>query len=183
MRRPEVPEVSRRVVLVGMMGSGKSTIGRLLAERTGWPFLDNDALLEGATGLTARDLLATRGEGALRKAEADALRLGLAEPAPVIVAAAAGTIEDEQLRRTLRENGTVVWLRADPHTLAGRARGAAHRPWLGGDAEKWMSDTDARRATIYQEVADLTIDTTGRRPAAVADDILSWLRARSNRAT
>ncbi len=161
-----------------MMGSGKSTVGRLLAAQTGWPFLDNDMLVERATGLTARDLLATRGEGDLRKAEAHALLLGLAEPGPCIVAAAAGTVEDETLRARLRESARVVWLRADPHTLTERASGAAHRPWLGRDAEHWMAETADHRSPLYEQVADLIVDTDNGDPAHSAREILDGLRSR-----
>jgi shikimate kinase len=151
-----------------MMGSGKSTIGRLLAAATGWPFVDNDLLLERATGLTARELLGTRGEGALRAAEAAALVAGLAEPPPHIVAVAAGTIEDARLRQRLRDAATVVWLRADSAALAVRAADADHRPWLDTDAQKWLGDTAAKRAALYESVAKLVVDTDVHSPEEAA---------------
>src|SRR5687767_8380329 len=102
--RPGFAGKGHRVVLVGMMGSGKTTIGRLLAERTGWPYFDNDELLGRGFKMTARGL-ATKGEPGLRQAESDALRLGLECEPPCIVGAAAGTILDAENRRRLRKSG------------------------------------------------------------------------------
>ena len=159
-----------------MMGSGKTTVGRLLAERTGWPFHDNDALLERATGQTALELLATRDEAALRAAETDALWIGLDQSAPCIVAAAAGTITDPANRELLAEP-LVVWLESAPHLLAWRARGGAHRPWLETDPVNWMRAALAERAALYRSVADLRVDCSGNSPPAVASEILDWLSA------
>lgn len=153
---------------MGMMGSGKSTIGRLLAARKGWPFLDNDVLVERATGSSARDLLATHGEIELRAAEAAALELGVSRPAPCIVAVAAGTIEDPRLRGLLKREATVVWLRAAPHTLSNRASGAAPRPWLSGAAEQWLTETADRRAGLYAEIANLIVETDAMSPGETA---------------
>jgi shikimate kinase len=171
------PEWAVRVVLVGMMGSGKSTIGRLLAGQTGWPYHDNDALVERATGVDARELLASRGEAALREAESAALALGLNQPPPCIVATAAGTVVDAANRAKLAK-ARVVWLRARPETLARRARGAPHRPWLDADAAGWMRTTLGERAPLYQSVADLVVDTDRWKPDDVAADIINWLRGR-----
>lgn len=166
-----------RLALIGMMGSGKSTVGQLLAQRTGWPYHDNDELLEGARGLSARELLAAGGEGMLRGAEADALNLALVQPEPCIVSAGAGTILAPDSRVRLAAAAIVVWLRADPLTLATRAAGAEHRPWLEQDqAQSWMRDNVAARTPLYESVADLVVDTAGRAPADVADDIVAWLR-------
>ena len=164
-----------RVVLIGMMGSGKTTIGLLLAERLGWPYHDNDALLTLLRGETAQELLVEGGAERLRSGEADALRLGLAQPTPCIIGAPAGTIIDAQTRAALARESLVVWLAAGPRTLARRARGAAHRPWLGGDAEAWMTQTLAERAPLYESVADLTVNTERRRPAAIAAEIAAWV--------
>jgi shikimate kinase len=158
-----------------MMGAGKSTVARELAGLTGWPYYDNDELLRRATGVTARDLLATRGESELRAAEAAALELGLSQPAPYIVAVAAGTIEDERLRRLLNLEATVVWLRADPHTLSNRASGAAPRPWLSGAAEQWLTETADRRAGLYAETANLTVETDAMSPGETAALIVERL--------
>jgi shikimate kinase len=157
-----------RIVLLGMMGSGKSSVGRALADLTGWPFIDNDALVEEATGRTARELLAERGEAAMRDAEAAALRHGLSIDPPVVVAAAAGTILDAEDRTRLAGGGFVVWLTASPAVLATRAAGAEHRPWLDGDAAAWFEGAALERDPLYREVSDLEIDTSTNGPGEAA---------------
>ena len=112
-----------RVVLVGMMGSGKTTIGRLVAERTGWRKLDNDQILLELFGLTARQLLEERGEAALRAAEDAALAYGLKQSGPSVIDAAAGTIASDESREALRE-AVVRRLRGVLTGLADRAPGA-----------------------------------------------------------
>jgi shikimate kinase len=166
-----------RVILVGMMGSGKSTIGRLLSEATGWPYVDNDVLVRRAHGATPRQLLTERGEAAMRAAESSALALGLEVPEPAIIGAAAGTILDPQDRDRTRDGGIVVWLTASSSVLAKRAAGSAHRPWLEGDAESWMREAVAERDPLYASVADITIDTTSDSPGASAVELLRRLMA------
>ena len=172
---PSSPDACR-VVLIGMMGSGKSTIGRLLSSRTGWPYHDNDELVQREHGLTARELLAAEGEAGMRGAEARALRLGLALDEPCIVGAPAGTIAAAENRALLEGTPIVVWLRAAPETLAARVEGAEHRPWLEGNAEEWMRTTLAERGSLYASVADYSVDTDERSPEATAEEILAWLR-------
>lgn len=169
-----------RLVLIGMMGSGKSTIGRLLAARTGWPYLDNDELVERARGATARELLAGAGEAELREAETAALHYGLTVPAPCILGAAGGTVLDVANRDALRANAIVIWLTASPETLAGRAIGGAHRPWLESDPVGWMKATLEERRPLYESVADLTVETDGRAPESAANEIIEWLASSMN---
>jgi shikimate kinase len=166
-----------RVILLGMMGSGKTTLGHALAGLTGWPYHDNDALLAAATGRTARDL-ALEGTQALRDAEAAALRLALQQDEPAIVAAAAGVVLDAALRRALRAGGSVVWLHAPAAVLAERARRGRHRPWLEGDAEGWMAAAAAEREPLYRSVADLDVDTHAEQPAPAARRIVQALAGR-----
>jgi len=161
-----------RIVLLGMMGSGKSSVGRALAESTGWPFVDNDALVLRATGRTARELLATDGQSAMRAAESAALRAGAALDPPSIVATAAGTVLDPADRAVIRGSGFVVWLTAPAEVLAGRAAGAVHRPWLDEDPIGWFRAALEERAPLYGEIADLEIDTNAMDPAEGADAIL-----------
>jgi len=165
-----------RLVLVGMMGSGKTSLGRLLAKRTGWPYADNDELLLQLVGKTPRELLSDNGEAALRESESAALRMGLATPGPSIVSAAGGTILDPQSRRDLQAGGVVVWLKAGPAAIQQRASGAPHRAWLDTGGIAWIREAVAERDPLYASVADLTIEVDRRSSRQVARDVLTWLR-------
>ena len=156
-----------------MMGSGKSTIGRRLADATGWPYVDNDDLVLRATGMTSRQLVEARGVGPMRDAERAAAMAALGEEPPVIAAIAAGAITDEDVCRALAAGGFVVWLQAGSASLAGRTIGAAHRPWLERDGEAWIERTNADRAPLYASVADLTVDTGRLRPGSAVERILA----------
>jgi shikimate kinase len=165
-----------RVILIGMMGSGKTTIGRLLSEATGWPYVDNDELVLRSQGATPRELLAERGEAAMRAAESSALALGLEVPAPAIVGVAAGTILDAANRNLLREGGIVVWLRADAETLSARAKSGEHRPWLNRAPDRWMREAVEERDPLYASVAEITVDTASGSADAVAEGLSQRLR-------
>jgi shikimate kinase len=160
-----------------MMGSGKSTVGRLLSRRTGWPLHDNDELVLRLFDATPRQILDSDGEARLRAAESEALAMGLEAPAPCIVLAAGGTILDESNRRQLRDAGIVVWLRASPEIVAKRAIGAEHRPWLDTDGEAWVRDAVDQRNPLYASVASVTVEADRRAPAKIAAEILEHLRA------
>ena len=171
------PERPCRIVLVGMMGSGKSTVGRRLSEATGWPYVDNDDLVRRVAGATPREVLAERGEPAMRRAESDALRLGLEALPPCIVGAAAGTVLDPADRELMRSHGIVAWLRVDAGALESRAVGAAHRPWLDGNAATWLSRTAAERDPLYASIADIVVDTTHGAPDDAAESLRRSLDA------
>jgi shikimate kinase len=158
-----VTERPKRIVLVGMMGSGKSTVGRALATALGWPILDNDALVRDATGHTGSEIFRTSGEAALHEAEREALVAALRHPAPAVVTAAASVVDDSRLRAMLRHAGQVVWLRATVETLVDRidaGAGAARRSDAGDVA--WLTDRAAERAPRYADVADTIVDVDGR---------------------
>ena len=163
-----------RVILLGMMGSGKTTLGTALAQRTGWPYHDNDALLARTTGRTAREL-ALESTHALRDAEAASLRLAMREAEPAIVAAAAGVVLDRSLRAELRRAGIVVWLHAPPAVLADRAERRPHRPWLDGDAAPWIAEASVEREPLYRQVAELDVDTHAEEPEAAVSRLVAAL--------
>ena len=164
-----------RVILVGMMGSGKTTIGRLLAEQTGWPYVDNDELVRRRHGRSSREILATEGEPMLRQAERSALALGVELSPPVIVGVAAGAILDAANRERLTGGGIVVWLRAGAAALTGRAMDEAHRPFVDTAGAAWLAQAVRDREPLYESVADLIVDTDTASPESTADTILAHL--------
>jgi shikimate kinase len=162
------------LVLVGLMGVGKTTVGLRLAERLGWPFVDSDAQVEARTGRTVREIFETDGEPAYRVLETDALRAALDEPGPTVVAAAGGVVLAEANRGMLqRPTITVVWLRADPTLLVGRAAPGDHRPLLADDPAGVLAQMAAARGPLYDEVADATVEVDGLSPDQVADRVLA----------
>jgi shikimate kinase len=165
-----------RIVLIGMMGSGKSTVGELLSQRTGWPYHDNDQLLRTLFDATPKEILANGDEAALLAAEVDALQAGLATTTPSIVSAAGGTIVDVAARKALTANGLVVWLRVDAATIHERAGGGDHRPWPDSDRLGWIRKALARREPLYEAAAHLILDADHALPSGLADEILAHLQ-------
>lgn len=153
---------SRHLVLVGMMASGKSTIGQAVATRVGRPFIDSDAQIETATGRTVREIFDTDGEAAFRRLETDALEKALATPEPAVIAAAGGVVLSPHNRALLQTAGRVVWLRADPRMLASRVRPHDHRPLLEHDPLGTLTRLARDREPLYREVADTVIDVDRR---------------------
>jgi shikimate kinase len=173
---PEIPPV--RILLVGMMGAGKSTVGHELAKLTGWRYLDNDELLQRAVGKSARTVLETEGAAALRTAETAALTEGLGEEPPVIVSVAGGVVEDGADRDRIRSGGFVVWLRAPMAALAARVGTGADRPWLPPHPEAALRRLYSDREPLYAGVASIVVDVEDRTPAETARVILDQLRVR-----
>lgn len=147
----------RSIVLVGIMGAGKTSIGRRLAARLGMPFLDADAEIEAAAGCTVSELFARYGEPAFRDGERRVIhRLLSAEP--LVLALGGGAFLDPTTRATVRREGVSVWLRCKLPTLVRRVAGRDHRPLLAnGDAAEILDRLMRVRHPIYAE-ADIVVD-------------------------
>ncbi len=162
-----------------MMGAGKTTVGRALATRLGYGYVDSDQQVESRTGQTVREIFETRGEAAFRQDEKLALREALAANGPMVVSVAGGAVLDPDNREQLRHAGLVVWLRASPEVLARRvvAQGATagHRPLLGDDPRGALARLYRDRAPLYAELADLVIDVEERTPGEAVEEILDHL--------
>lgn len=166
-------EAEQHLVLVGMMGAGKSTVGRVVAERLGRRLVDSDERIEERTGKTVREIFATDGEAAFRTLETEALREALAAPEATVIAAAGGVVLREENRRLLRSSGArVIWLSADPRVLVERVASGMHRPLLDDDAAGTLQRMWDEREALYREVADAIVSVDGRSINEVAEAVL-----------
>jgi len=169
--------MGRGIVLIGYRGTGKSTVGRIVADRLGRAFLDCDREIESRSGRAIRAIFDESGEPAFRDAEELTLA-ELTEGHPgAVIATGGGAILRESNRRRLRAFGFVAWLTADPAELARRLEadraGLAGRPALtsaGTLAE--IEEVLAARSPLYAEAADAVIPTGGRTPDQVASAVL-----------
>jgi shikimate kinase len=165
------------LVLIGMMGSGKTTVGRRLADRLGRPFLDSDEAIERQTGRTVAQIFTDEGEAAFRSLETDVLTTMLDRDEPAVIAAAGGAVLDAANRAHMRRRGTVVWLRADASALTERVRSSTHRPLLDGDPEGTLRRLAIDRQELYRETADRVVDVDELPPDAVVDVVLALVGA------
>jgi shikimate kinase len=165
-----------RVLLIGMMGAGKTTIGHALSSVLGWRYYDNDELLLRAVGKDTRRVQQEDGVQALRRAESAALTVALTEGGPLIAGVAGGVVTDPLDLRRLHAGGFVVWLRADIETLAKRVAGT-DRPWLTASPEKAMRALYAGREALYTAACSFVVDEDQTTPELIALEIARRLNA------
>ena len=171
----------RSIVLTGMMGVGKSSIGRRLAARLGVPFIDADTEIEKDTGKTISDLFATIGEAAFRDGERRIMARLLAGPM-VVIASGGGAFADPETRKVIAGKGLTVWLRADLDTLVERTARSNRRPLLEGvDRRAKLAELMERRYPAYAE-ADLIVESLSGPVDATVEAVLAALRAHAESA-
>jgi 3-dehydroquinate dehydratase type I len=158
------------VVLVGFMGAGKTTVGHIMAERLGQPFVDSDVLIEQRLGRDIRDIFRTEGEPYFRRLE-HATVAGLVRGQDAVIALGGGAVEDPRSRAVLR-NARVVYLRVSYDAAMARVKSDEFRPMLHRPD---LDEVYKRRLPAYEDVSVLTVDTDGRRPDAIALEILGRL--------
>jgi shikimate kinase len=163
------------VVIVGLMGAGKTSIGKRVAKRLGRLFVDSDEELERETGKTARRLLADEGVDSLHAREAAVVDAALASGDPLVIGAPASIVLQADMRDRLRREHT-VWLRADPHWLTEKMAKSDNeqRPFVDTDPDVLVR-LHAERAPLYEEVASVVAESTGRDKDEVADEIVERL--------
>lgn len=170
----------RLVFLIGPRGSGKSTVGRVLAGRLGWDFADADVWLEERAGLTIREIFEREGEAGFRERETAMLR-DLAEWDGHVIATGGGVVLRAE-NRELLQRGAIVYLTADVDTLWRRACAdattAQRRPALLGGGRDEVARVVAAREGLYRECAHLVVATGDRTPEEVAGEIAGWLAGR-----
>jgi shikimate kinase len=168
---------------VGYRGTGKSTVGRILAGRLDRRFLDADCEIEARAGRSIRSLFAESGEPAFRDWEERTIRELVAEHPGAVIATGGGAVLRGANRGLLRSHGLVIWLKAEPGELARRLlrdeNAGAERPSLtpAGTIHE-IAEVLAVRAPIYEQAAELAVDTQDRTPDEVAELILGHWNAR-----
>jgi shikimate kinase len=164
----------RSIVLVGMMGAGKSSVGRRLAARLGLPFVDADDEIESAAGMTIPEIFARHGEAAFRSGEQRVIAR-LLDAGPQVLATGGGAFMSEQTRAALHEKGVSVWLKAEFEVLMRRIKRRSDRPMLHTeDPAATLHQLMESRYPVYAE-ADLTIESRDVPHGAVVDQIVAAL--------
>jgi shikimate kinase len=167
----------RNVVLIGFMGTGKSTIGRRLARVLDRPFMDTDAEIERLVGKPVSRIFKEDGEIRFRSEETLLCRK-LAAPQGLVVATGGGIVLNSDNVRNLRAGGVLIALTADPAVIYDRVRRKENRPLLYGDVRGRIDELLRARAGAY-DVAELTIDTGKHTPAETVRLILNYLKERN----
>jgi shikimate kinase len=168
-----------RIVLIGMMGAGKTSVGTELARLLGWDYWDNDAELQRETGRDARTLVAELGVEPAHAEETRVLVEALRTRDRVVVAAAGSVVADAAGVAALRHEW-VAWLRAPVETLAQRVRGGSHRPFLESEIALTLQQLDAERRGIYEQLATVVVDVDTITPRRAAELIAERWDSRSN---
>jgi shikimate kinase len=174
---PVLTEASQAIVLIGMPGAGKTTVGAALAQLLQWRFVDTDDLISRTVGCDFADYIRTHGiEAAREKERLVVSRLRGVGGGSRVLAVGGGTVLDPANRVELKALGPLVWLRADVATLVARLRADAHdRPLLAGDLDAAVTKLVAERTPVYADVATQTVDVDGLDPNEAAIEVMKAL--------
>jgi shikimate kinase len=174
--RKRLSPSDRSLVLVGMMGAGKSTIGRRLATRLGLDFIDADAEIERAAGQTISEIFSSHGETEFRHGE-ERVIARLLEGEPKVIATGGGAFNSDQTRKRIKDKAVSIWLRAEIPVLVERVSRNNSRPLLrNGDAEAILRKLANERYRYYEQ-ADIVVDSSTGPHREVVDAIVKKLRA------
>ena len=168
---------NNNIFLVGLMGAGKTTIGRLLARRLDMTFIDSDHEIEARTGATIPWIFEIEGEASFRRREADVIRELTAQNG-IVLATGGGAVLNPASRALLAERGTVIYLRASVSSILARTAHDKNRPLLQtADPRRKLEDLTAQREPLYREIADMVIDTGRPNVQSMVQTILDQLDA------
>ncbi len=168
--------ISRSIVLIGMMGAGKSSVGRCLHRRTGFALHDTDEIVASKFGMSIPEIFAEHGEKKFREAETEALRRVQTEQQTIIITGGGIVLRKESVE-ILRSQAVIVWLDGDEETLFARATRKRNRPLLHTkNPRKAFSQILSARRSLYANIADIRVDTSVLTDEEVAVAILAKLR-------
>lgn len=178
---PSLPLPAKTIALVGLMGAGKTSIGRRLAQRLGLPFIDADAEIEAAAGCTIEEIFQRHGEAAFRDGERRVIARLLDNP-PHVLATGGGAFMDPATRALMRARAVIVWLRADLELMLARVGRRGNRPLLKtGEPRAVLERLIAERYPVYAE-ADITVDSLDGPPELTVERVLAALAAEDSEA-
>ncbi|OYQ35812.1 shikimate kinase [Niveispirillum lacus] len=167
--------IPKTLVLIGLMGAGKTSIGKRLAAKLGLPFVDADHEIERAAGCTIQEIFDRFGEAGFRDGERRVIARLLDQPVQVL-STGGGAFMDEATREVIRERGISIWLRADLDLLVHRTARRDHRPLLRqGDPRAVLARLMDLRYPVYAQ-ADLTVDSDDSPPDVTTDRVIAALR-------
>lgn len=168
----------KNVVLIGFMGTGKTSTGRILAQRLGRAFVDLDAAIEEEAGRSIPEIFAAEGEAAFRALEKEAVKRVAARRA-LVISTGGGTVKDAANVTELKRSGAVICLTASVDAVLMRTAHVGERPVLdgkdAGDRRRAVEDLMEERRSLYA-VADYSVDTSELSPLQVADDVIGYLK-------
>jgi len=167
--------MTKNIVLVGFMGTGKTAVGRRLAGRLGMEFIDTDDLVEEVTGMSISQLFKRYGEVRFRSEEELAVARAAAQKG-VVIATGGGAVLSEESCRRLKENGVMVWLKADPDEIHARVKRKGDRPLLSLDnSVEHIKELLAERMPYYRQ-ADFTVETSGKELDHIVDEVVALVK-------
>jgi len=173
---PQAKGGQRSIVLVGLMGAGKTCVGKRLAPRLGLPFVDADHEIELAAGCSIPEIFEQHGEAAFRDGERRVIARLLSGP-PIVLATGGGAFMDERTRALVKESAISVWIRADLELLVQRTSRKQNRPLLErGNKRQILTELSAQRAPFYA-LADIAVDSGDGPPDETVDRIVKQLAA------
>lgn len=166
-----------KIYLIGFMGAGKSTVARVLSQKTGLPVVEMDDEIAFRAGMPIREIFAVQGEAAFRSMESTLLS-ETAAGGPAIVSCGGGLIKNEKAISLMRESGTVVYLSVRPETVLSRVAGDSSRPLLEGKKDiSSIAAMLAERMPLYERAYDFSVEVDGQTPEEIAGRILRRLAA------
>lgn len=170
MRHPD----KKHIILIGMMGTGKSTIGSFLASRIPFPYVDLDQWIEQQQYLSINQIFEQYGEPRFRSLESQALQYFLRQSQPHLIMTGGGIVLDPKHTQWMKKNGVVFHLQAEVETLIQRLEQDQSRPLLQGDAKERIRSIWNQRKSLYESAADYQIKTDFRSAQSIAEEILSY---------
>lgn len=168
--------MTKNIILIGFMGTGKSSCGKTLATRLGCAFVDLDKYIESKEKMSVPEIFAEKGEAYFREKEREAVR-EVSQRKGAVIATGGGTIKDEENFALLKEHGVIVCLTADVDTILARTSRRGERPMLDRqqDRRRGVEELLASRQGMYAR-ADYSVDTSSLSPMQVTEEVFSFLR-------